>query len=380
MKRIILSTLTVLVAFTTIHAQDQPNPITTAAPFLLIAPDARAGGLGDLGAATSADAFSQHWNPSKLAFAPSEFSVGVYYTPWLKELTNDVFLGGMTFSNRINERSAWGASLKYFNLGQIDLTDDIGQPAGTEKLNEFSLDGSYSIKLSETYSMGVGLRYVRSDLGIESANSNINPVNTFTVDISGFYQSDEKNYGGFNGVWRAGFNISNIGPKVSYSNDGEENFMPTNLKLGGGFDFVLDNYNKITLNAEINKLLVPTPSVSVYDDGEPPYVQKDVGFFSGMFVSFADAPGGFEEEMQEVTYSLGAEYMYDDSFGLRAGYFHESDMKGARQFLTVGAGFKFKSAQIDMSYLFNTSDLNNPLENTLRFALAFDFGEIFEIY
>ena len=380
MKKIILLTLTVLVAFTTIHAQDQPNPITTAAPFLLIAPDARAGGLGDLGAATSADAFSQHWNASKLAFAPSEFSVGVYYTPWLKELTNDVFLGGMTFTNRINERSAWGASLKYFNLGQIDLTDDIGQPAGTEKLNEFSLDGSYSIKLSETYSMGVGLRYVRSDLGIESANSNINPVNTFTVDISGFYQSDEKNYGGFNGVWRAGFNISNIGPKVSYSNDGEENFMPTNLKLGGGFDFVLDNYNKITLNAEINKLLVPTPSVSVYDDGEAPYVQKDVGFFSGMFVSFADAPGGFEEEMQEVTYSLGAEYMYDDSFGLRAGYFHESDMKGARQFLTVGAGFKFKSARIDMSYLFNTSELNNPLENTLRFALAFDFGEIFEIY
>ena len=150
----------------------------------------------------------------------------------------------------------WSCKRENFNLGQIDLTDDIGQPAGTEKLNEFSLDGSYSIKLSETYSMGVGLRYVRSDLGIESANSNINPVNTFTVDISGFYQSDEKNYGGFNGVWRAGFNISNIGPKVSYSNDGEENFMPTNLKLGGGFDFVLDNYNKITLNAEINKLLV----------------------------------------------------------------------------------------------------------------------------
>ena len=380
MKKIILFTLTVIVACTTINAQDQPNPITTAAPFLLIAPDARSGGLGDLGAATSADAFSQHWNPSKLAFAPSEFSVGIFYTPWLKELTNDVFLGGVTFSNRISDRSAWGASLKYFNLGQIDLTDDIGQPAGTEMLNEFSLDGSYSIKLSESYSMGVALRYIRSDLGIESANSSINPVNTFTVDISGYFQSDEENYGDFNGIWRGGFNISNIGPKVSYSNDGEENFMPTNLKLGGGFDFILDNYNKITLNAEINKLLVPTPSVSVYDDGEPPYFQKDVGFFSGMFTSFADAPGGFEEEMQEITWALGAEYMYDDSFGLRAGYFHESDMKGARQFFTIGAGFKFKSARIDMSYLFNASDINNPLENTLRFALAFDFGELFEIY
>ncbi len=380
MRKIFLCTLTVLVAFSTLKAQEQPNPITTAAPFLLIAPDARSGGMGDIGVATSTDAFSQHWNPSKLAFAPAQFSVGVFYTPWLKELTNDVFLGGFTFSNRINDRSAWGASLNYFNLGQIDLTDNIGQPIGTEKLNEFSLDGSYSLKLSETYSMGVALRYIRSDLGIESANSAITPVNTFAVDISGYYQSDEENYGDFNGVWRAGFNISNIGPKVSYSNDGEENFIPTNLKLGGGFDFILDNYNKITLNAEFNKLLVPTPSVSVNEDGEPPYIQKDVSFFSGMFVSFADAPGGFKEEMQEVTWALGAEYMYDDSFGLRAGYFHESEMKGARQFFTIGAGFKFKSAKLDVSYLFNASDVNNPLENTLRFAIAFDFGEIFEIY
>lgn len=380
MKKIILFTLTAFVSFTTLNAQNEPNPITTAAPFLLIAPDARAGGMGDIGAATSADAYSQHWNPSKLAFAASEYSVGVFYTPWLKELTNDVFLGGFTFSNRLNERSAWGASLKYFNLGQIDLTDDIGQPTGTEKLNEFSVDGSYSLKLSEMYSMGVTLRYIRSDLGIESANSSINPVNTLTVDISGFFQSDEKNYGNFNGIWRGGFNISNIGPKVSYSNDGEENFVPTNLKLGGGFEFIFDNYNKFTLNAEVNKLLVPTPSVSVNDDGEAPYVQKDIGFFNGMFTSFADAPGGFEEELQEFTWALGAEYMYDDSFGLRAGYFHESDMKGARQFLSMGAGFKFKSAMLDVSYLFNTSDINNPLENTLRFAISFDFGELFELY
>lgn len=380
MRKIIFCTLAALVGFSTIKAQQQPNPITTAAPFLLIAPDARSGGLGDIGVATSSDAFSQHWNPSKLAFAPSQFSVGIFYTPWLKELTNDVFLGGFNFSNRIDERSAWGASLKYFNLGQIDLTDDVGQPVGTEKLNEFSIDGSYSLKLSEMYSMGVALRYIRSDLGIESANSSINPVNTFAVDISGYYQSDEVNYGAFNGLWRAGFNISNIGPKVSYSNDGEENFIPTNLKIGGGFDFIIDNYNKITINTEFNKLLVPTPSVSVYDDGESPYVQEDISFFSGMFVSFSDAPDGFKEEMQEVTWALGVEYMYDDSFGLRTGYFHESDMKGARQFLTIGAGFKFKSAKLDISYLFNTSDINNPLENTLRFAIAFDFGEIFEIY
>lgn len=380
MKKITIFTLLVFVAFSNINAQEQPNPITTAAPFLLIAPDARSGGMGDIGVATSADAFSQHWNASKYAFMPSQFSVGVFYTPWLQQLTNDVFLGGFNFANRINERSSWSAGLNYFNLGQIDLTDAGGVPTGTEKLNEFSLDGAYALKLSDQYGMGITLRYVRSDLGIESANSTINPVNTFTVDISGYFQSEEQNYGDFNGVWRGGFNISNIGPKVSYSNDGEENFMPTNLKLGGGFDFILDNYNKVTLNTEFNKLLVPTPSISINEDGEPPYKQDDVAFFKGMFQSFGDAPGGFEEEMQEITWALGAEYMYDNAFALRAGYFHESDMKGARQFFTIGAGFKFKSARLDMSYLFNASDINNPLENTLRFSLSFDFGELYEIY
>jgi len=380
MKRIAIFTILVFAALSNMNAQDTPNPITTAAPFLLIAPDARAGGMGDIGVATSADAFSQHWNASKYAFMPSQFSVGVFYTPWLKELTNDVFLGGFNFANRINERSSWSAGLNYFNLGQIDLTDSNGFPTGTEKLNEFSLDGAYSLKLSEQYAMGITLRYVRSDLGIESANTSINPVNTFTVDISGYFQSEEQNYGDFNGVWRGGFNISNIGPKVSYSNDGEENFMPTNFKLGGGFDFILDNYNKVTLNAEFNKLLVPTPSISINEDGEQPYKQTDVAFFKGMFQSFSDAPGGFKEEMQEITWALGAEYMYDNAFALRAGYFHESDMKGARQFFTIGAGFKFKSARLDMSYLFNASDINNPLENTLRFSLSFDFGELYEIY
>lgn len=380
MKRIILFTFIVLSAFSSLNAQEQPNPITTAAPFLLIAPDARSGGLGDIGAATSADAYSQHWNAAKNAFMPSQFSLGIFYTPWLRELTNDVFLGGITFANRLDERSAWGMSLSYFNLGQIDLTDGNGFPAGTEKLNEFSLDGSYSLKLSEIYSMGIVLRYVRSDLGIESADSNISAVNTFTVDINGYFESEENNYGNFNGIWRAGFNISNMGPKVSYSNDGDENYMPTNLKIGGGFDFILDNYNKVTLNAEFNKLLVPTPSISVYDDGEPPYVQDQVGFVAGMFKSWADAPNGFEEEMQEITWALGAEYMYNNAFGFRAGYFHESDMKGGRQFFNVGAGFQFKSACLDISYLFNASDINNPLENTLRFSLSFDFGELFEIY
>ena len=377
MKKILLIITTILFVFLEANAQEIPNPITTATPFLLIAPDGRAGGMGDIGVATSPDSNSQHWNASKFAFMSSQFTVGIIYTPWLRELTNDVFLGGFSFANRINERSAWATSLKYFNLGQIDLTDINGAPEGTEKLNEFSVDGSYSIKLNETYSMGVTLRYIRSDLGIESANSTINPVNTFAVDISGYYQSDENNYGNFNGIWRGGFNISNIGPKVSYSDDGQDNFIPTNFKIGAGFDFILDNYNKVSINTEFNKLLVPTPSIS--DDGNPPYIQDDVGFFEGMFSSFGDAPGGFSEELKEYTWALGAEYMYDNSFAIRAGYFNESDLKGARKYFTLGSGFKFKSSRLDISYLFNASDINNPLENTLRFSLSFDFGDLYEV-
>lgn len=363
------------------NAQDNPNPITTAAPFLLIAPDARAGGMGDVGVATSPDANSQHWNASKFAFMKSQFSVGVIYTPWLRELTNDVFVGGFTFANRIDDRSAWATSLSYFNLGEIDLTDEFGGDQGTENLNEFSIDGSYSLKLSDMYSMGVTMRYIRSDLGIKSGNTTLNPVNTFAVDISGYFQSDEANYGDFNGAWRGGFNISNIGPKVSYSDDGQENYIPTNLKVGGGFDFILDSYNKVSLNLEFNKLLVPSPSININEEGEVPnYIQEDVSFVSGMFSSFGDAPGGFSEELKEVTWGLGAEYLYDDSFALRAGYFNESDLKGARKYFTIGSGFKFKSSRLDISYLFNASDINNPLENTLRFSLSFDFGELFEVY
>lgn len=374
MRKLIGLTLMVFMVVIKTYAQENPNPITTAAPFLLIAPDARAGGMGDVGVATSPDAYSQHWNASKFAFMDSQFMVGIFYTPWLRELTNDVFLGGFSFANKIDDRSAWAASLKYFNLGQIDLTDINGTPEGTEKLNEFSVDGSYAIKLNETYSMGVTLRYIRSDLGIESANSTINPVNTFAVDVSGYYESREQRYGNINGIWRGGFNVSNIGPKVSYSNDGQENYIPTNLKLGGGFDFILDRSNNVSINLEFNKLLVPTPSISQAEDGGPPYIQEDVNFFNGIFKSFNDAPGGFSEELKEVTWGLGAEYMYDDAFALRAGYFNESDLKGSRKYFTVGTGFKFKSSKLDISYLFNASEIKNPLENTLRFSLSFDFG------
>ncbi len=374
MRKIIGLTLMIFMIIVRLNAQENPNPITTAAPFLLIAPDARAGGMGDIGVATSPDAYSQHWNASKFAFMDAQFMVGIVYTPWLRELTNDVFLGGFSFANKIDERSAWAASLKYFSLGKIELTDINGLELGTENLNEFALDGSYALKLSESYSMGVTLRYFRSDLGIKSGDTPLTPVNTFAVDVSGYFQSEEKSYGNFNGVWRGGYNVSNIGPKVSYTNDGQENFIPTNLKVGGGFDFILDRSNNVSINVEFNKLLVPTPSISLAENGGPPYKQEEVSFFNGIFKSFNDAPGGFSEELKEVTWGLGAEYMYEDAFALRAGYFNESDLKGSRKYFTIGSGFKFKSSKLDISYLFNTSEIKNPLENTLRFSLSFDFG------
>lgn len=380
MRKLVLIIIAILFVIPSVKAQDEPNPITTAAPFLLIVPDARAGGMGDIGVASSADANSQHHNPAKYAFLNSQYAIGVNYTPWMRELVNDVFLGGVTVGNRLNDRAAWAASMKYFTYGEIQLTDGSGNPIGVEKPNEFSIDGTYALKLSEYYSMGVTMRYIRSDFALKSSNDLLNTVNTFAVDISGYYQSDEQNYGDFNGRWRGGFNISNIGPKVTYSDGGKENFIPTNMKLGGGFDFILDDYNKISALVEVTKLLVPTPPIR---DGEGNIIEgKDdnVGFFAGMFQSFSDAPNGFSEEMAEFTWALGGEYMYNNAFALRAGYFHESDLKGARQYFTVGTGFKFKSSKLDISYLFNSSDVNNPLENTLRFSLAFDFGDLYEDY
>ena len=359
-------------------AQDEPNPITTAGAFLLISPDARSGGLGDIGVATSPDANSQFFNPAKYAFASSEYSLGINYTPWMRNLTNDIFISSLSFSNRINENSAWATSIKYFSLGTIELTTGDGQGAGSENPNEFSIDASYALKLSESFAMSVGVRYLRSDYALRVENTNINTVNTFAVDVAGYFQSAEKNYGSFNGRWRGGFNISNIGPRVSLTDGGQENFIPTNLRMGGGFDFILDDMNTITANLEFNKLLVPTPPI-IDDNGLILEGQDDdVGFIGGIFQSFGDAPGGFSEELKEFTWALAGEYSYDQTVALRMGYFNESEFKGGRQYFTLGAGFKFKSSTIDFSYLINSTEVNNPLENTLRFSLTFDFGDIFE--
>ncbi len=346
----------------------QAQAISTVAPLLLINSDARSAGMGDLGVATTSDASSIFHNSAKMAFNTSEYTYGVNYTPWLQNLVDGLFVGGVSAIHKIDERSAWGANLRYFSLGKIELFDEQAAPLGTENPSELSIAGSYALKLNDYYSMGVTLRYIRSDLSINVQNQDLQAINALGVDISGYYQSRERNYGNFNGRWRGGFNISNLGPKVSYTRGGDKNFLPTRLRLGGGFDFILDDYNAIAVTVETAKLLVPTPG----GDAE------DVDWVEGIFSSFGDAPGGFSEELEEFTYSIGAEYLYNNSFAVRAGYFHESESKGNRQHFTMGGGLKANIFNIDLSYLINASDVNNPLEQTLRFSISFDVGDIYE--
>lgn len=376
----------ILLMMISICVKGQSRAISTVAPILLINSDARSAGMGDLGVATTSDASAIYHNAAKMAFNTSQYTFGVNYTPWLKNLVDGLFIGGGSFINRIDERSAWGANLRYFSLGKIELFDNQAQFLGTENPAELTIAGSYSLKLSDYYSMGVSLRYIRSDLAINVQDTEIQPINGFGVDVSGFYQGRERNYGDFNGRIRAGFNISNLGPKVSYTASGDDNFLPTRLRLGAGFDFILDDYNTVAVTFETAKLLVPTPPIYEDHDNDPntPNIivegndPTNVGWVEGIFTSFGDAPGGSSEEFKEFTYSIGAEYLYNNAFAIRAGYFHESEIKGNRQHFTLGGGLKAKSFNIDLSYLMNASDLNNPLERTLRFSLSFDLGDIYE--
>tara|TARA_Y200000002_G_scaffold159167_1_gene131555 strand:+ start:7086 stop:8330 length:1245 start_codon:yes stop_codon:yes gene_type:complete len=379
-----------------------PNPndsrvITTGVPFLLIASDARAASMGDIGVATSVDTYSQFWNPSKYVFSETKSGFGLSYTPYLSKLVNDISLGNLTYFNRINERSAFAVSLRYFSLGEIEIIQDEFSQALIEKPNEMTMDISYSLRLADQFSMGVALRYLRSDLRIQAVDETAKAASSYAVDISAYYQGEEQTYGDVDGRWRAGMIIQNLGPKIKYDESGSETFLPTNLRVGGGFDFLLDQYNKVAVTAEVTKLLVPTPPLygtftdyidnnqnGVFDEGDEQSGNSytgivdgqstDVDFLSGVFQSFSDAPGGFSEELKEFTWALGAEYVYDDSFALRAGYFNESEDKGARKFLALGAGFKFSGTRVDLSYLFSASKVPSPLENTLRFSLTFDFG------
>jgi hypothetical protein len=395
MKKILLP---VVCLFIISMAKAQDRAITTGVPFLLVAADARAAGMADIGVATSADAFSQQWNPAKYAFALDKQGLSISYTPYLTDLVNDISLGQLTYYNKLDDRSAFAGSIRYFSLGEIELRENAIDQARIVKPSEFALDLSYSLKLSPLFSMSVGGRFISSNLNITTEGQSNSAASSFAFDLSGFYQSEEIAYSDFNGRWRWGFNFQNLGPKINYDlsqSDNGSNFLPSNLKVGTGFDFIFDDYNKIAVNLEFNKLLVPTPQIPVpidlNNDGDTNDALENgvsqsntdynkIGWVSGIFKSFGDAPDGFSEELKEITYAVGAEYLYQDSFAMRLGYFHESPEKGARQFFSLGAGFKYTTIKVDVSYLFSASKVRNPLENTLRFSLTFNFGEKYDEY
>ncbi|MFV8224993.1 type IX secretion system outer membrane channel protein PorV [Christiangramia aquimixticola] len=377
-KTILFFVAAMLLAQSSMFAQEDSGDrvITTAVPFLLVAVDARAAGLGDQGVATSPDVFSQHWNPAKYAFATSENGIAISYTPYLSEIVNDIFLGGLNYYHKLNDRSAAAASLRYFSLGTIETRNTFEEKPIFVNPNELTFDVSYSLKLSEQIAMAVAGRYLRSDLGLQDSED-LGAASTFGVDVAAYYEGEQLTLSGFDAKWRLGANIANIGPKMKYDDAGQENFIPTNLKLGAGFDFIFDVDNRLGTYLEFNKLLVPTPQdfdgdgqITAEDDLE----YNQTGSIAGIFKSFGDAPNGFSEELQEVTFALGAEYWYRDKVALRAGYFNESEEKGFRKFFAVGGGFAYESLVIDASYLFSTSSVPSPLEGTLRFGLSYNFG------
>lgn len=346
----------------------QTQPVTTGAPFLRVAPDARSGGMADQGVATTPDTFSQYWNAAKYPFAKASTSVGVNYTPYMSKLTNDVFLLYGSFYTKLGEedRSSLSASIYYFNMGAIDLSTIVGteiQKAGTSKPNEFSLDIAYGLKLSDSFAMAVTGRYVRSDLsGGFNTNNTIKAGNSFAVDISGYYLSDRmESFGGKEGRIRGGFAIQNIGPKLDYSNSNNyKSPLPTMARLGAGYDLFLDDENRIGLTGEVSKVLVP-----VLERDTNGQIQES-SVISGIGKSFSNK--------NSLMYSVAADYSYNETFDIRAGYFHESAEQGARQFATVGLGLNYQSFGLDVSYLINTSKVNSALDNTLRFGLTWNIN------
>lgn len=343
--------------------------VLTGAPFLRIAPDARAGGMGDQGVSTSTDAFSQFWNAAKYPFSKTTSAVGVTITPYMSKLTNDTFLLYGAYHQFLGdeERSTISASIYYFNMGEVELTKlSVGgqgfESGGIAKPNEFSIDVAYGLKLSDTYSMAVTGRFIRSDLGGGFGSDNtLKPANSFAVDVSGYFQSEKHtSINDFEGRVKGGFAVQNLGPRLDYTGDDESrSYLPTMARLGAGYDLFIDDLNRVGVNFEASKLLVPGPDGS----GNVP----NVGVIQGIGESF-----GNEKSMM---FSGAVEYEYDNAFALRGGYFHESEQQGARQYATVGVGLKYQSFGLDMSYLINTSKVNSALDNTLRFGLTWNIGE-----
>ncbi len=353
------------------------NVITTAVPFLSITPDSRAGGMGDAGVATTPDVNSQHWNPAKYAFMESDMGIGVSYSPWLRALVDDINLAYLVGYKKIDEEQTVSSSLRYFSLGDIVFTSDVGTFMGQQSPNEFAFDVGYTRLLSEVFSGSVALRYIRSDLtggqlvnGVES-----HAGNSFAADVA-FYYYNEMRAGRKDNILSAGINIQNIGSKISYTDGEIKDFIPTMLRLGINYTTELDDYNTVSFTADINKLLVPTPPVDTLNGGAGDVItgggfSSDKSPIAGIFSSFGDAPGGLSEELQEINFAIGVEYWYNKQFALRAGYFYENENKGNRKFITAGAGLKLNVFALDFSYLLPTVR-NHPLENTLRFTLSFD--------
>jgi len=364
-----------------VNAQGKENfdPLIVGVPSLTIAPDARGGGMGDVGAATDPDIFSQFWNPAKYAFAYSKAGVGLSYTPWLRSLVSDIDLAYLAGYYKLgdSDRSAIGASLRYFSIGEINLTgpDPMNStPYGTTSPYEMAVDVSYSLKTTETFSIGAAFRFIYSDLG-GGVEEDFVPGSSFAADLGGYWN----NYvmlGRSEGLLGLGFSISNIGTKISYDNNNTSNFIPTNLRIGGSLLYPLDDYNTISFNLDLNKYLVPSsPYTREYDSEElrnkAIKEYNDMSPITGIFKSFNDASGGMKEEFEEIMWSFGAEYAYDRKFFVRGGYFYESPNKGNRQYFSLGAGFKMNVFNLDVAYLISTVP-SNPLDQTLRFSLSFD--------
>ncbi len=357
-----------------INGQDETiNTVATAIPFLRINPDGRTGGLGEAGIATSPDAGALYHNVSKLAFVEEDMSLGLTYTPWLTRLVDDIFLAYLSGYKRIDELQSIGVSLRYFSLGNIQFTDIVGADAGNYSPNELALDIGYARKLSDRMSAGITLKYGRSDLarGQEVSSGNIvKAANVVAADISVYYQNPEATFLGNEATFSWGAAITNIGNKVSYTEDQTKDFIPINLGIGTAIDMEMDEYNSLMFTFDINKLMVPTP-----DPEDQTQAHREKSLLSGMFGSFGDAPNGFSEEIQELMYSIGAEYWYNKRFAVRLGHFNEHKLKGNRKYITAGIGLKYSVFGLNFSYIIPASSQPSPLDNTLRFQLNFDFGE-----
>lgn len=384
----------------------EPNVITSAVPFLTIAPDSRSGAMGDAGAGISPDANAQFWNASKLAFAENEFEVALSYSPWLRNLVNDMNLAYLSGYYKLDKRSALGVSLRYFNLGSITFTNDVGDEIRDFNPNEFAFDVSYSLLLSDKFSGGITARYINSNLtgGVMVGGADSRPGQAFAVDVSVFYQNKDLRLGDKKGVFALGAVISNIGNKMAYTNTSDRDFLPMNLRLGPALTLELDRFNKLTFAVDFNKMLVPTPPLynptgPATPDNIAAGYDPNVGVATGIFQSFYDAPGdpvrdengdlvfdpngnveinsgsAFREELREITIGGGVEYMYAEQFAVRAGYFHEHATKGNRKFLTFGVGVSYSIFAIDFSYIAAINRIN-PLANTLRFTLGLKFADM----